>query len=338
MTIAPAIAQSKEVKEPFWLRGLCFLLCAPSIAALLAKVYGVASMQSVAVALALPACALLVVAWAWAERSARSHLAAALVIGFVGGLAGTIAYDLARVPFHLAGQRIFAPISIYGVWIADASVSSRFTEVLGWSYHFSNGITFGIMYTLFMRRRHWGWAVLWGCLLETGAILSPFAQIFNLSGNYYGIGIAYLGHVAYGLPLGYLAYKWDTTRSTVARVPAAIKLGLLILGAAALASPLLSPDRIEQDATAAPNQFRVDGYRLSPDYLRINRGETVEIANPGAEAATLLVKKSGETAIVGANDKGTLLFQKTGIYQVHVQTAGRSQSSFVIVEPVESLE
>ncbi|MFQ5709506.1 MAG: hypothetical protein ACE5HO_18775, partial [bacterium] len=102
-------------------------------------------------------------------------------------------------------------------------MSSRFTDVIGWTYHFSNGITFGIMYALFMRKRHWLWAIVWAFILETIAVLSPFANIFALVGDYYKLGVAYMGYVAYGLPLGWLAYKWNASRDWLFTVPTALK-------------------------------------------------------------------------------------------------------------------
>jgi hypothetical protein len=327
---------SGETKKTLGLRIFCFLACIPSGGALLGKVYGLASLRLATLAVALPCCVALVVVWVWARRSEK-QLAARLEIGFVGGLLGSIAYDLIRIPFHMTGQRIFAPISAFGVWLAEADMSSRFTEVLGWAYHYSNGITFGIMFTLFMKRRHWGWAILWAFVLETIAVLSPFGRIFSLQGNYYAIGIAYLGHVAYGLPLGWLAYKWGQTREQLAGMVWQKSL-LLVLFAGVNAWPLVSPESTKQDARAVKGEFRVEGRRLNPDWLRIRRGQEICVYNPGAEAVSVREKKSNVTTQVAGGQKEVFVFRETGVYQMFVETDRQTQSSFVMVEPVEELK
>src|SRR5512132_1905850 len=128
---APAARTGKPADDrqaSVWLRVGCFLLCATSVGALLAKVYGVAPMHLAALVAALPATVALALIWVAASRAKRTDLADALAIGLVAGLAATLGYDIARVPFHLAGQRIFAPIAAFGVWVLDADRSSRFTE------------------------------------------------------------------------------------------------------------------------------------------------------------------------------------------------------------------
>jgi hypothetical protein len=293
-------------------------------------------MQSITLLVSLPCCLGLIVIWLWARRAGKEQLADALEIGFWGGLLGTIAYDVSRLPFSLAGQRIFAPISAYGLWIIDAASSSRFTEVTGWSYHFSNGITFGVMYALFMRGRHWGWGILWGLTLETIAILTPFAKVFGLSNNYYAIGIAYLGHIFYGLPLGWLVYKWKETGEQLRATPGLHKWMLVVVVCAAIAWPLLSPERIRRDARTTNGEFRVEGQRLNPDWLRINRGQEIGVLNPG-EDASVRVKQTNIARRIKSGQKETFFFQDTGIYQMFVETNRRTQSSFVLVEPVEEL-
>ncbi|MCI0397235.1 MAG: hypothetical protein L0332_02435 [Chloroflexi bacterium] len=324
--------------DSFWLRVVCLLLCIPSGGALLAKVYGLASLQFVTLAIFLPGVVVLIVLWRWARRHGREYPANAVVIGFWGGLLGTLAYDVARLPFLLLGQRVFAPINVYGVWLAEAATSSRFSDVLGWAYHFSNGITFGLMYALFMRRQHWLWAILWGLVLETIAVLSPFAPIFNLSGNTYALGIAYLGHVAYGLPLGWLVYRWDNVRHWLDQAPPWLSWAGLGLAALLVAVPLVWPAWVARDGRTAPGTLRLEGDRLNPGWVRLERGDSVRLWNPESQPAVVIVKTSDTVVPLAAGGQEPLSFEKTGIYQIYVETEGRTHSSFAIVEPVEELE
>jgi len=320
-----------------WLRLACFLACTTSVGALLAKLYGVASMRLATFAVALPCSLALIAVWAWSSRSGDEQLASELEIGFVGGLLGTIAYDLSRVPFALAGQRIFAPISAYGVWILDADSSSRFTEVTGWLYHFLNGISFGVMYALYMRNRHWPWGILWGVMLETIALLTPFFRVFGLSRNPYATGIAYFGHIFYGLPLGWLVYRWNETQQQLRATTPANKWMLLIFACVPIAWTLFSPMNVRKDARANSGEFQVEGRLLNPDWVRIERGQEVGVFNPDEEVS-VRVKQTNFAKAIKTGQREAFSFPEMGIYQIFVETSGRTHSSFVLVEPVEELK
>ncbi len=316
------------------LRVACLVACIPSGGALLAKVYGVASMQTVTLWVFLPCAIGLLLAWLWGRRGGPSELADALVIGSLGGLIGTFGYDLIRVPFMLAGLRVFAPIEAYGVWIASAAQSSVWTDLTGWAYHFSNGITFGVMYALVARGRHWGWAVGWAMVLETIALVSPFGTIFNLSGNPTAIGIAYLGHVAYGVPLGLLVQRWEQTRSWLSTVPKGLKVGAILFGGVALLGPALRTAPHERDARRIEASLLVEGTHLNPGWLRVDRGDRVGLIN-GSDTFVYLDLPPARSFALNAGERATLVPDSSGIFQIRVRTDGRTHSSFLIVEPVE---
>jgi hypothetical protein len=327
--------RSEQSSRDLALRALCFLLCIPAVGALLAKMYGVASMQRTSIFVALPAGVALVAIWWWNSKTRERKIADALEIGVVGGMLGTIAYDIARLPFALAGWRVFATISAFGIWLANAPASSRYTEVLGWSYHYVNGITFGIMYALFMANRHWAWAVLWGCLLETIALSSPFGPIFNLTGNYPAIAIAYFGHVGYGIPLGIVVEHWSKSIEIIATTPPVLRWTIAAIVAAALVGPIASSEQQGRDLARTADTFDVDGNLLNPGWLRIERGKQVVVRNHGTVPVSIEVKQSHIDANLPIGASMPLKFEKPGIYQVFVKTDARSHSSFVIVEPVE---
>lgn len=265
---------------------------------------------------------------------ARGELASDLALGALGGLLGTFAYDLFRLPFHLAGLRVFATISAFGLWLLDAPASSRWTEVAGWSYHFLNGITFGIMYALFMRGRHWAWAVLWGVALEGLAVASAFGEVFALRGNHTALAIAFAGHVAYGVPLGLVVWRGARVQAWMATVPAGAWAFAGILCAAALVSPLWDPARVAADEGRPPGTFAVEGARLAPAWLRLERGGTVRFSNPSGEPARIRIRPPDAVHEVPAGGSLEAPFTGGGIFQVFVETGSRSISSFVIVEPV----
>ena len=140
-----------------YLRLLILILCLPSGGILLLKAYGIDQMFNSVYYLFLPSIVILfgVLFFCYKNKLEAYKL---IILGAFAGLIGTFGYDLVRIPFMLMGSRIFVPINMYGMWISDSTISSEFTDTVGWLYHFSNGITFGIMYTLFMKGRSFWWA------------------------------------------------------------------------------------------------------------------------------------------------------------------------------------
>lgn len=315
----------------FSLRVLAFLLCIPSGGVLLTHTYGMLPMHVGGWLVAFPCCLALTV-WIW---RGNAEVAEAIVIGALAGFVGTLLYDLARVPMLVAGRRIFAPIELYGVWLLDAQVSSRFTHLTGWLYHFSNGITFGIMYALFMRGRHWLWAIAWAFVLETIFVLSPLAYSVALFSDSWALVIAYYGHVAYGIGLGWLVQRWDFSSGQLRQLEPAHKwllaaVPIVICGAYVLNGP------VEQDRRARPGVLRVEGAKLNPDWVRLNAGGSVTIENPGSERATVRMPQLSQTWDIAAGQSVQHTFAPIerlfDIFQVSVAVSGRSRSSFVIVE------
>lgn len=313
------------------LRCLCFLACIPSGGALLLKVWGVTSMAWGG-ALFLACLPVLIGTYAWAGPGGRDpELARALRLGAWGGLAGTLGYDLVRVPMHYLGYRVFAPISAYGVWLLEADRSTGWSEAMGWLYHFSNGLTFGVMYALWLGRRHWVWGLLWGLCLESIILSTPFARIFHMQGNYPAIAIAYGAHLAYGFPLGYLVKRWELGETRLVRQAAlwaAVLVTAFIVG--------FIPEGRARDSRARAGHFLVEGPRLNPTWLRLPGPGMLRVANPGASNVTVWDNANRRELVVPGGQMENWRFDRPGIYQCYVKTGQRSISSFVIVEPVES--
>ncbi len=314
-----------------FLRCLCFLACIPSGGALLLKVWGLASMAWGG-AFFLVCLPIIPLTYGWARRHDLS-LARALRLGFWGGLLGTLGYDVVRIPFHLAGFRVFAPIQAYGVWLLEAERSSGITDAVGWLFHFSNGVTFGLLYALWMGGRHWGWGMLWGLCLEFIVLSTPFARIFHLQGNLPAVAIAYGAHLAYGFPLGYLVARWQKADEYLASLSRPLKFW----GAALLGSFLFGgiPAQRSKDARAQPGTLQVEGMQLNPTWLRLRAAGSVKIVNPGPGTVTVLQPGSGRKMLLAAGATESWNFDQPGIYQCYILSRTRSISSFVIVEPVQ---
>lgn len=320
-------------KQNLFLQWLLFIACIPQAGSLLLKVYGVLSLQAAFQLLAIPGLLIIVGIYAWSHKTSNDTLRESLQLGFMAGLAGTIAYDLARVPFYILGQRIFAPISAYGVWLLDANSSNQYTELAGWGYHFLNGISFGVMYTLFMRGKPVYLAICWACLLETIAFLSPFGRIFGFTTNMYALGIAYFGHFVYGIPLGQMVLKDHATLTWMKSIPKGFYQFGAVLILAYCAGQLLLPG--EGISSTAPGAFSITGNKLSPSWVRITDNKNAIVVNKNNETRVVTVKQLKKEFSINAGEEKTIVIENTGIYQLFVNQAGRTQSSFLIIDPVE---
>lgn len=321
----------------FPLRLLCFLAAVTSGAVLLMKVYGAAEMSVTVPFVVLPCSIGLLLFWWWGRKHRFEDVAMAVGIGVVGGLFSTFAYDLTRLPFHLSGYLVFATNSTYGMWVSDAAASSRYTEVIGWLYHFSNGIAFSVMYAVFMRGRHWVFAVIYAFALESIAIFSQFGQVFALAGNYGMISIAYLAHVSYALPIGIMVQNWESSKSWIITRKKLIATGFAIFFAAFLI-PILTPEKIERDATVTAGVFNANGIKLIPFMQKIQKNGTVSIINNNDHDIIVRVIKTDETYEIKAGATQQITFPQGGIYQINVNTDQRTKSSFVISEPVSDIK
>ncbi len=147
------------------------------------------------------------------------HLSRSIGAGALAGLTAAVAYDVFRLPFVFAGRlrishfvpqlNLFKVFPQFGAMILaqplQQSHYSVLTQVVGWSYHFSNGLTFGVMYVALVGnpvRRHWFWAVIFAVVLEVAMLVSPYAGFFNIPLTGAFIGVTLLVHVIFGVVMG----------------------------------------------------------------------------------------------------------------------------------------
>ena len=136
-----------------------------------------------------------------------------IVEGALGGVFAAIIYDLFRVPFVLAGYPLFAVFPKFGQMLLNADVSDTGAAVqaAGWTYHFANGASLGIMYLAMVRRASGHWllwgAIAWASMVEIILLLTPYYTYFKLKLPF-GIFIALTmsAHIVFGAALG--AWCW----------------------------------------------------------------------------------------------------------------------------------
>ncbi|MFE5587363.1 hypothetical protein [Kitasatospora sp. NPDC056531] len=317
---------------------LCAFLGLLPVTPVLAWAYGLAPFAVWFWSVTVPSLALLAaIGVATARRPRLGRLHRALVVGTVGGLIGTVGYDLVRVPFVLAGVRLFAPIDTYGVLALGAASSDPRTGLLGWAFHFSNGIGFGISYAVLASGRRWQWGLAWGLMIETLAVASPVAGVYALRGAGL-IAIAYAGHLAYGAPLGLLVA--DPGRSVrrlreVGPHSTAYALLAVLLVLVAWQRPFGTPAlvRAGERVASGPSALVLDG-RFHPQYLRVPAHGCVSLYN-GDQVSYTLPAAVGSPRLERGSTTAAC-FASGGNAVLRVRTSAQPYAGgFVIVDRTE---
>lgn len=312
-----------------------FFLGFTSVASLLLWVYGLARFDVAFAMVTLPGTVALVVVAVAAVRTDRKDLRDIMAIGTVAGLIGTLGYDVFRIPFiYGGGFLVLSPIESYGVLAAGADTSSGFTDFLGWSYHVSNGVGFGIAYAAVAMRRHWGWGVVFALLLETGTVVTPFADSYQLSGKWFLIGVAYAAHVPYGLALGKACQHPERTRvlmSQLGRHTAPVALALTVAGLAVWLRPWsVDPDIQRGREVADGPSMIVQLGRVSPEFVVTRPGQCVTIHNSDQHERVLTLEKTDYP--IEAQSSLQLCDTSEGVHRLK-SDEGPFTGGFLIVDP-----
>jgi hypothetical protein len=211
-------------------RLIVFVLSASSIWCLLADFYHLCDMQSFTAWVLVPATVLLI-AMAINDRfRGNQQLWRAVVIGAVGGFIAACAYDIFRLPWvigavdHVGPMWLRMPLfkvfprfgaMILGQPFTPQTTDSEFTlaaHVLGWVYHFSNGVTFGVMYMAMIgdaSRRSWLWAIALAVGLELAMLFTPYTAFFGIGLTALFVVVTLSAHLIFGVALGLFAKKWS---------------------------------------------------------------------------------------------------------------------------------
>lgn len=204
-----------------------FLLSAMSIACLMTEFYGFCPMRVFTLVIFLPAMAALVL-WSALDR----RVLIPVLIGTACGLFAAFSYDIFRLPFVFSKQwglsgfvpalKLFNAFPAFGAMLlgnpyprADYSLSEH---LLGWAYHFSNAITFGIMYVAAVgnpRLRHWMWAVLMAVGLEIGMLATPYTRALGIPLTITFIYVTLAAHLIFGVALGLSSSRWKLAAAPV---------------------------------------------------------------------------------------------------------------------------
>jgi hypothetical protein len=214
-------------------RFVVFMLAATSIWCLLVEFYGLCTMRGFTFWILIPAAAILIALAVMDRIKGDRLLWQGVLIGAVAGFFAAVAYDVFRLPFvfsrewHLTSvvppMNLFKVFPRFGAMILGQPVEqasySLAAHLIGWIYHFSNGITFGVMYTALIgdgRRRSWWWAVLMAVVLELAMLFTPYTRFFSIPLTGFFVAVTLTAHIVFGVGMG-LVTKWLSERSPAVR-------------------------------------------------------------------------------------------------------------------------
>ena len=134
--------------------------------------------------------------------------------GIIAGFAGTVGLEIVReIGFHLGGMPGDMP-KLLGVLLLNqfALGPDTLSNIAGWSYHFWNGASFGIIYSLLFGKGSKWLGIGYGLLVGIGFMVSPAVVAMGVGrfGVEFGIGFpvtVILAHLVFGSLLGIVIYK-----------------------------------------------------------------------------------------------------------------------------------
>jgi hypothetical protein len=198
------------------MRILIFGLASTSIACLLGEMYRLWPMRLFTLAVFLPACCALAALALHDFLRGDGRTGRTILIGALAGLAAAAAYDLFRLPFVFSTRwgldgvvpalPLFKVFPQFGAMIlGEDGGGSLAANVIGWSYHFSNGLTFGVMFAALVDgqwRPRWPVAIVFAVGLELAMLLTPYPATFGIRVTTAFVAVTLAAHAIFGVTLG----------------------------------------------------------------------------------------------------------------------------------------
>jgi hypothetical protein len=176
----------------------------------------------------IPGMLLLTGIFLYSKQAGLNRLYHRLLIGIIGGILLTMALDVVRVAGVHLGY-LGDSVSLFGRMIDGEGMKADLTPLnysLGALYHFFNGISFGVLYSIvFGRTRWWGPVLFSVFFVELGMMtLPPMAKMMGPFGIdkfgtiWNGMFIdTLLAHAAMGVTFGIINQKWGRDKGVLFR-------------------------------------------------------------------------------------------------------------------------
>jgi len=183
---------------------------------------GYAKLSDLTVAFLFPSIILLALIIAVGFLVGEKDTSKQIITGIFGGAIATIGLEIVReIGFHMGGMPGDLP-KLMGVLLLDrfALGPDTWSNIAGWSYHFWNGASFGIIYSLLAGKGKILYGLVFGMLMALGFMMSPVVVALGVGkfGVDFGIGFAItvmLAHFAFGLILGLYVYRKNKSCSDI---------------------------------------------------------------------------------------------------------------------------
>ena len=140
--------------------------------------------------------------------------------GLGAGAVATFVLDFFRQMGVMHGWLATDTPIMFGKMILGPQAGAMSVLLVGVIYHFLNGASFGVFYTIVWGKAHWWWGLVWVLIVEVGMMTaSPMAPIFGPFGSKTGgpafFIITLLAHIGFGIMLGALAQHWVKHKGSI---------------------------------------------------------------------------------------------------------------------------
>ncbi len=176
---------------------------------------GYAQLSSLIVWVLFPSIVLLAIVYFVARARGETNLARTMAVGAVAGIAGTVGLEIVRETGFLLGGMPGEMPKLMGVMILNrfALGPNAASNLAGWTYHFWNGASFGIVLAVLFGHVKWGYGILFALFIALGFMAGPATLALGVGrfGLDFGWGFPVtvtLAHIAFGAVFGIFSKNW----------------------------------------------------------------------------------------------------------------------------------
>lgn len=173
-------------------------------------------------------------------RGKYPRLANRIVAGLISGAIATIGLEAVRQPGVFSHILPMDEPTTLGLVLITAKDMHHVEMMMhdkhpialgivlaGYLWHFWNGGTFGVVYTLLFGKAQWFYGLVWGFLIEVGMMTLPpmtmMGGLFMLKMGYGPFAVTLVAHLVWGTILGLLAHRLVKDKGSILTVLASAK-------------------------------------------------------------------------------------------------------------------
>lgn len=185
---------------------------------------GIAKLSSLAVEFLIPSVVVTLILIMVAQALKYDDVRKQITNGIIAGLAGTVGLEIVReIGFRMGGMPGDMP-KLLGVLLLDryAQGPSFWSNIAGWAYHFWNGASFGIIFSVIFGRGKTWMGIIYAILIGIGFMVSPATKTLGIGAfglqfkdGYQFLTTVILAHIAFGSVLGWIIYKRNAGIPTI---------------------------------------------------------------------------------------------------------------------------